>query len=48
MVSIPGSLSFVISSAPTKKSAGDPRYASQDPSIQLINIVPYNLNSNPY
>ena len=32
MISIPGSLSFVMSCAPAKKSAGDARYASQDPS----------------
>ena len=31
MISIPGSLSFVMSSAPAKKSAGDARCASQDP-----------------
>ena len=30
MISIPGSLSFVMSSAPAKTSAGDARYASQD------------------
>ena len=29
MISIPGSLSFVMSSAPGKKFAGDPRYESQ-------------------
>ena len=32
MISIPGSLSFVMSSAPAKKSVGDARCASQDPS----------------
>ena len=31
MISIPGSLSFVMSSAPAKKSAGNARCASQDP-----------------
>ena len=34
MLSILGSLSFVMSSAPAKKSAGDARHASQDPSIR--------------
>ena len=33
MISIPGSLSFVMSSAPAKLSVGDARYASQDPFI---------------
>ena len=32
MISIPGSLSFVMSSAPAKESVGDVRCASQDPS----------------
>ena len=34
MISIPGSLSFVMSRAPAKKSAGDARCASQDPSTR--------------
>ena len=34
MISIPGSLFFVMSSAPAKKYAGDARCASQDPSTQ--------------
>ena len=33
MISIPGSLFFVMLSAPAKKYAGDARCASQDPSI---------------
>ena len=40
MISISGSLSFVMSSAPAKKntkSAGDARYASQDPSVHSGN-----------
>ena len=37
----------MMSSAPAK-SAGDARYASQDPFIQSINVVPYNLDSNLY
>ena len=44
MISIPGSLSFaklvMMSSAPAK-SAGNPRYASQDPFIHCINVVPH-------
>ena len=48
MISILGSLSFVMSSAPAKKSAGGASCASQDPFIQTINVVPYNLDSNPY
>ena len=52
MISIPGSISFaklvMMSSAPAK-SAGDARYASQDPLIhRQIDVVPYNLDSNPY
>ena len=47
MILIPGSLSFaklvMMSSAPAK-SAGDARYASQDPFIHLL-IVPFNLDS---
>ena len=39
MISIPGSLSFVMSSAPAKKSAGDARCASQDPYTHG-NVVP--------
>ena len=38
MISIPGSLFFVMSSAPAKKYAGDARCASQDPSIQRCPI----------
>ena len=48
MISIPGSLSFVMSSAPAKKSAGDAKYASQKTSIHSLNVVPYNLDSNLY
>ena len=33
----------MMSSAP-KKSAGDARYTSQDPFIQPLNVVPYNLD----
>ena len=52
MISTPGSLSFaklvMMSSAPAK-SAGGARYASQDPFIHsVINVVPYNLDSNLY
>ena len=40
MISIPGSLYFaklvMMSSAPAKKSAGDARYASQDPFIHSL------------
>ena len=39
MISIPGSLSFVMSSAPAKKSMGDARCASQDPYTHG-NVVP--------
>ena len=35
MISIPGSLSFVMSSAPAKKSAGDARCASHDKSHKI-------------
>ena len=45
MISIPGSLFFVMSSAPA--NAGDARCASQDPSIHGI-VVPYNLDSSPH
>ena len=45
----PGSLSFaklvMMSSAPAKSAPGDARYASQ---IHSFNVVPYNLDSNPY
>ena len=49
MISIPGSLSFaklvMMSSAPTK-SAGDARYASQDPFIQsTLSHIQYRLQS---
>ena len=48
MISIPGSLSFaklvMMSSAP-EKSAGDARYASQDPFIQLIHLTPSCIRS---
>ena len=38
MISIPGSLFFVMSSAPAKNYAGDARCVSQDPSIQRCPI----------
>ena len=40
IILIPGSLSAVMMpTAPAKTSAGDARYASQDPFIPAINIV---------
>ena len=38
MISIPGSLFFVMSSAPAKHYGGDARCASEDPSIQRCPI----------
>ena len=51
MISIPDSLSFAkveMMSSASAKSAGDARYASQDTFIYSINVVPYNLDSDPY
>ena len=48
MISISGSLFFVMSSAPAKKKyAGDARCVSKDPSIHG-NVVPYYLDSSPH
>ena len=51
MISIPASLSFaklvMMLSAPAK-SAGDARYASQDPVHSFNQRVLYNLDSNLY
>ena len=50
MISITSSLSFaklVMMSSALAKSAGDARYASQDPFIHSL-TVPYNLDSNLY
>ena len=49
MISIPGSLSFaklaMVSSAP-EKSAGDARYASQDPfTHSLIDWLPHTIST---
>ena len=51
MILIPGSFSFaklVMMSPALAKSVRDARYVSQDPFIQSIIIVPYNLDSNLY